>query len=87
MGEGRKEWRAVNRRRKTSKERRTEAWGLAPAWKLLGGGRSLVFCRVFVAGLLFGFGDKEVLSLASGSSERYCVGFISIVASRCLEAA
>ena len=40
----------------------------------------------FAAGLLFGFGDEE-LSLASGSSEHYRVGFISIVASGCLGAA
>ena len=39
----------------------------------------------FAAGLLLGFGDKEVLSLASGSSEHYRVCFI--VASRCLGAA
>ena len=87
VGEGRKEWRAVNRRRKTSKERRTE--GLGSGFCLEASGRRQKSCFLqgkFAAGLLFGFGDEE-LSLASGSSEHYHVGFISIVASGCLGAA
>lgn len=86
MGQGGKEWRAVNRR-KTSKERRTE--GLGSDFCLEASGRRQKSCFLqgkFAAGLLFGFGDEE-LSLASGSSEHYHVGFISIVASGCLGAA
>lgn len=86
VGQGGKEWRAVNRR-KTSKERRTE--GLGSGFCLEASGRRQKSCFLqgkFAAGLLFGFGDEE-LSLASGSSEHYHVGFISIVASGCLGAA
>ena len=88
MGQSRKEWRAVNRRRKTSEERKTE--GLGSGSFLEASGRRQKSCFLqgkFAAGLLLGFGDKEVLSLASGSSEHYRVCFISIVASRCLGAA